>query len=284
MAGRCGCSGASSCSCLIRGGGGVSVTGAGTAASPYVISSASGLQVQDSSTIDMSLMGDGSQGSPWVVRGDLTAGLQDLTDVDLSNSTTGYVLARQADGTYDLVPPATVAPGAINVGNGITGNGSSGNPLRIQLAANSGLSLTSAGLAVAGSGTWLAYTPTMYRTSGGTVNIGNSTIRGKYLKDRRTCHIGIELIVGSTFVVGSGLYQFSLPTPSLTTRQQVLPMHVVLGGQNSEIIGTAKLEGDGRVTRMYAQRGSETGRVGSVFPNWTVGTRLIISGTYETNS
>ena len=144
---KCGCSG-STCSCKIVGGNGVVVTGAGSAANPYVIQTGTAFSVSDSSTVDLTLLGNGSASAPWLLSAELTAGLDDLVDVNTAGGTTGQVLARQADGTYALVPPATAAPGAVATGNSLEGDGSSGDPLNARLAPLSGLTISTSGLAV----------------------------------------------------------------------------------------------------------------------------------------
>ena len=142
---RCGCSG-TTCSCRVIGGGQVVVTGSGSAANPYIVSVESAITVADTGTLDLSITGSGTSGDPYVLSGDVVLSANDLTDVDLSNNTPGYVLALQGDGTLALVPAATASPGAINTGDGITGDGSAGSPLTIELASGSGLILDSNGL------------------------------------------------------------------------------------------------------------------------------------------
>lgn len=145
MAGKCGCAG-TTCSCKITGAGGISVTGAGTASNPYVISGGGGFTTQDTATVDLTLLGSGSTTDPFILSANVSLGLGDLTDVDDSVTTAGYVLARDSGGGFYFAPPATVAVGAISVGQSIEGDGSGGDPLDVKLAANSGLEIVSAGL------------------------------------------------------------------------------------------------------------------------------------------
>lgn len=54
---KCGCSGTSTCNCVVKAGANVTVIGAGTIGSPYVISaSPSGIAVADTSTVDLTLL------------------------------------------------------------------------------------------------------------------------------------------------------------------------------------------------------------------------------------
>lgn len=146
--GRCGCEG-TTCGCKVVGDGGIIVTGAGTAANPYRVSGSLGMQVTDTASINLTMLGTGSQSDPWLLSADFAGRLDDLLDVDTSGGTTGEVLARQADGTYALVPPATTAPGLIATGNGLEGDGSSGDPLNARLGSLSGLQIASDGLKIA---------------------------------------------------------------------------------------------------------------------------------------
>ena len=141
---RCGCTG-QSCSCLVQGSGAITVTGSGSALNPYVVSGGAAIAVLDSSTIDLTLSGDGSGSSPYSLRADATITLGELEGVSVTGST-GYVLAKQSDGTFALVPPATAAPGTIFVGNGLDGDGTSGDPINLVLASNSGLTVDAGGL------------------------------------------------------------------------------------------------------------------------------------------
>lgn len=141
-AGKCGCAG-TTCSCVIKGDG---VTGAGSVNNPYIISGASELNVNDTDTINHTLLGDGSTANPWSLSSVATLELGDLEDVDASVTTTGYVPARQIGGGFALVPPSTAPVGAIAAGNSIEGDGSGGDPLDVRLASLSGLEIVAGGL------------------------------------------------------------------------------------------------------------------------------------------
>lgn len=187
---RCGCTG-QSCSCLVQGSGAITVTGSGSALNPYVISGGAAFGVLDSSTIDLTLSGDGSGASPYTLRADATITLGELEGVNVTGST-GYVLAKQGDGTFALVPPATAAPGAINVGNGLDGDGTSGDPLNLVLASNSGLIVDANGLRAA-----TVITDTGYVTSGiFTASSGWSITEGKGRRWGPVCFV--QLVIQRT--------------------------------------------------------------------------------------
>lgn len=144
---RCGCTG-TTCSCKIIGENGIIVRGAGTITNPYVISGGLALIINDTETVNLTLLGSGSQGDPYVLSADAALGLGDLEDVDTTGGSDGYVVALQADGTYALVPPSTAPVGAVATGLSLDGDGSGGDPLVVRLAALPGLEVVAAGLRV----------------------------------------------------------------------------------------------------------------------------------------
>jgi hypothetical protein len=148
----CGCDSKMGCECILQGGDGISVSGIGTAGDPFIITNSrvqlgvadtpsldltvagslvSGkvrlaplLGVADTQTVDMTLAGGGTEASPFV----LSAAIKGLI---LSGGSTGSVLTQKPDGTWGP-GPATQAPlGAVSTANGVKGDGSGGNPVRI---------------------------------------------------------------------------------------------------------------------------------------------------------
>lgn len=286
---RCGCSN-TSCSCLIIGAGAITVTGSGIVTNPYVINGGLSLQVVNTSTVTMSQGGSGTISDPYTITAYASMNLADLEDVVATNMTTGHVLARQADGTWAPAPPATVATGAINTGNGIIGDGSSGSPLNVRLAASSGLEIVSTGLRIQSSGGWSTWTPQMKTTRGQTVTIPNgSQLRGRWKRDGNTVHLALNLTVGNNFPKLEGTYMFTLPVPDRGILTQLLTLHAVLPEMStstnhhySERQGTAVLEGDGMMTRVRIDNGTYSARaISQGFPQWVPGTRISISGSYE---
>ncbi|QXE36982.1 hypothetical protein KQY30_24990 [Streptomyces sp. GMY02] len=57
---------------------------------------------------------------------------------------------------------------------------------------------------------WTAYTPAWTAATTNPV-LGNGSINGRYMKIGRTCHVNIELTMGSTTTYGSGIWNFALP-------------------------------------------------------------------------
>lgn len=122
------------CTCVIQAGDGVVISGAGTALSPLIVSATSplagALTVSDTGTINLSLSGDGTIASPMVLSGIATVSMQTLTDVnDPGGPSVGDVPIWDAGGYFVFGPPPANPPGAVNVGAGLDGDGSAGDPL-----------------------------------------------------------------------------------------------------------------------------------------------------------
>jgi len=137
---------------MLQGGDGISVAGIGTAGDPFVITNSrqqlgvqdtpsldltvagsliSGkvrlapvLGVADTGTVDMRIDGGGTEASPFVLSATMKG-------VVLEPSTPGQVLTRKPDGSWGP-GEATQAPvGAVQTANGLHGDGSGANPVRI---------------------------------------------------------------------------------------------------------------------------------------------------------
>jgi hypothetical protein len=136
---RCGCAG-SSCTCLVQGGTGIGVEGAGTADNPYIITATGDADISgtvqfiDTDTVNFTVSGEGTLAQPYQVRADVTMGLDDLTDVDTATTppTTNYVLSWNGT-AWVPAPPNTVDPGSLSVTEPITGDGTTGDPLGLDL-------------------------------------------------------------------------------------------------------------------------------------------------------
>jgi hypothetical protein len=141
---RCGCSG-STCSCLIVDGAGTSVSGTGTEGNPYVIdvsgsNIAGTLAVVDTATVDLTLDGSGSSADPYVLSADSAVAMTDLTDVTAGDTpATGDVPVWNGT-SWDFAPPPTTPPGAVSVGDGLTGDGSGADPLEVAVSGTWGAS------------------------------------------------------------------------------------------------------------------------------------------------
>jgi hypothetical protein len=137
---------------MLLGGDGITVTGIGTAGDPFIITNsrqqlgvqdtpsldlsvvgslitgkvqlAPVLKVADTSTVDLTLAGGGTEAVPFT----LSAAMKGVV---LDGGATGNVLTQKPDGTWGP-GPATQAPlGAVATANGVKGDGSGGDPVRI---------------------------------------------------------------------------------------------------------------------------------------------------------
>lgn len=67
---------------------------------------------------------------------------------------------------------------------------------------------------------WTPYTPAW---TGQTTNpvVGNGSLTGRYMKVGRTCHVQIDLVMGSTTTYGSGGWQMSVPFQAALTGTRI---------------------------------------------------------------
>jgi len=275
---RCGCAGAS-CSCAIQGQGGVIVTGSGSISNPYIITSDVEVGVQDTNTINMTKTGDGSDANPYLFQADATIELDELIDVTTLGALTGYVLARQSDGTYAFVPASTAPVGSINVGDGLQGDGSAGNKLRVLLAPSSGLTVGPTGLAMQGGGAWGTYTP-VWTASSTNPTLGNGGAEGYYSQTGKQVMFSIEINVGSTTKRGVGGYAFTLPVPPATNRRQVAAANVLRYG-TTEYPGVAIING-GKVDHIDIATASAGQYLSHSVPaTLPTGSLITVTGCYE---
>lgn len=288
---RCGCSG--SCSCIIKGSGGIAVRGSGTLSSPYDISGGFSLGVEDTPSVNLTLTGNGDLNNPYGLKADAKLNLDDLSNVNTSGGQAGYVLAQQPNGSYTLVPPATTAPGVINTDDSIDGDGSSGDPLGVNLGFNSGLEISGSGLRLAASGSWQNYDAKLVSDTEGVVPLPEpSYIQGRYKRDGNIVHLAIVLRITNTFVPIGGNYGITLPVPAHIEGniRQLFPIKANFeddGGNTArgERLGIANIEpagGPGFIYRMFIDRGGYSTAIGHNYPTYNRGAvHVTMSGSYE---
>jgi hypothetical protein len=185
---RCGCGG-NACSCKIIAGPGIQVQGNGTASDPFKVTALSSsimglLEVDSTSTVDLTLLGAGTPADPFVLKADVGMRIADLEDVANTAPTNGQVLAYNA--TTGLFQPITPAAGGTGGGGGagtVTSvNGKSPDGL-------GGVTLTAADISALPSTyvpTWAALTgkPATFAPAAHThtvANISDSTVVGRAL-------------------------------------------------------------------------------------------------------
>jgi hypothetical protein len=149
------CCGGSTCSCKYVEGRHLEITGSGTAADPFVFAVQTHLTTDDTEQFQLALSGSGTLDSPWLLQVTYSggAGLNGLPDVDADLPDDGYVLGYDAS-TQTWVPqaPTTVAAGTNTVGNGIDGDGSSGDALVAVGNAARYISVTGSGIGLSDAG------------------------------------------------------------------------------------------------------------------------------------
>jgi hypothetical protein len=112
MARNCNCAG-STCGCLVTAGNGITVTGTGTAADPFIIVNsaanlAQALTVTDTVTLDMVKTGSGTNLDPIIISGNVTLKMQQLSDVQnpggvpLAGQIPVYVGTSGTDGHWEF--------------------------------------------------------------------------------------------------------------------------------------------------------------------------------------
>lgn len=122
------CCGGASCACKIVAGSGISVTGSGSPQDPFLIATATDLQVQDNVTFNLTLTG----GVLSVAYAN-SAKLDHIPDVDAPAPTNGQVLGWNSSlQKWTPRSPTSASPGAVNHDTSLNGDGSAGSPLAVK--------------------------------------------------------------------------------------------------------------------------------------------------------
>lgn len=135
--------------------------------------------------------------------------------------------------------------------------------------------------AAAGLGAWTDYTPTW--ANGGTTDVGNGTLTGRYKSlDANTYIIQIALTWGSTTsVTGTGPWTFTLPPglTAITGRNQPLQAHILDSGTDNKV-GVATLASGGTTIAQVVPEGGNV-VTGTAPMTWATGDSLNINGPIE---
>lgn len=131
------------CSCRITAGDGIAITGSGTPSSPFEISAdfpgiSESFRVNDTTTINLTLLGAGTPANPFVLRGDATIKVTQLADVQdpEGGPAVGESLVWVGSGSsghweFKTLPPAPA--GAVNVAAGLSGTGTAVDPIKVRV-------------------------------------------------------------------------------------------------------------------------------------------------------
>lgn len=136
---RCSCSGSTGCSCRLVEGGGILISGSGTAADPFVITAevtsfASSFTVQDTDTVNLSLVGQGTPTDPFILTGNSAIAMTQLSDWDDPAGPAVGEVPVWNGAAWEAAAPPTVPPGAVNTGPGLLGDGSALTPLEVAVS------------------------------------------------------------------------------------------------------------------------------------------------------
>lgn len=174
--------GEASCACRVEGGAGVDVTGSGSLDNPYVVQlSDNGVtfSVDSTPTVALSLFGAGNPNNPYTLSATATVSVSDLTDVNDPEGApaVGDTLVWVNPGTGEPArwefrpPPAN--PGAVEVGDGMEGDGTLANPIQPQLIG------TSAGGPTSGQEVYVDSAGNLRATAPVVADVAWSSITGK---------------------------------------------------------------------------------------------------------
>lgn len=145
-----------SCSCSVKVGTGLTLSGSGSLDNPFLIEIDGGFQdtftVEDSATVDLRLNGAGTAFDPFVLTANASLTMGQLSDVQdpegaPSAGDTVVWITNAGDPHWEFRPPPPNPAGAVNVGSGMLGDGTAGAPLRPNLLGTSAGG-TTAGLEV----------------------------------------------------------------------------------------------------------------------------------------
>lgn len=143
------CGSGSGCNCLIQAGDGITVTGAGTEASPYKIWAevpdfSRSLTVEDTGTVNMILWGSGIPSDPFRLSAQATIAMTGLSDVQdpQGGPAVGEVptwVGVGTDGHWEFKVPPPSPAGAVNVSTGLEGVGSAPSPIKVRTSGTWGV-------------------------------------------------------------------------------------------------------------------------------------------------
>ena len=148
---RCGCA-SGSCSCLVTGAGGITVSGVGTQDNPFVVNGPV-FTVGNSPTADMVITGAGTASNPYRLVCNVHLALDQLTDVVSPNPVAGHILTYvNGTGWTDAVPQSGT-PGAVLHDTSLKGDGTAAAVLGVLLDPAGNITLGPSGLKTAAAWT-----------------------------------------------------------------------------------------------------------------------------------
>lgn len=136
---RCGCA-SGSCSCLITGGTGITVTGVGSQDNPYVVNGAF-FATSDSPTVSLTLTGTGTTLDPYRIVANAHLTMDQLVDVSAPSPTAGYVMTyvTSPSASWIAAVPQSGIPGAVLHDSTMVGDGTPSSALGVKLDPTGGI-------------------------------------------------------------------------------------------------------------------------------------------------
>ncbi|MEU3836513.1 hypothetical protein ACFCXC_18410 [Streptomyces microflavus] len=131
---------------------------------------------------------------------------------------------------------------------------------------------------------WTPYTPVW---TGQTTNpvLNNGTLTGRYLKVGRTCHVQIELLMGSLTTYGSGGWVLTLPFAASPSGNRIGVAHAFQSARVQGQLVVAPSASTGLLFFPATTSVSFLSLATATAPvTWAAGGRIYVSMTYETAS
>lgn len=253
---------------MVAGINGITVSGVGSQANPFVINGPY-LTVGNTATADLTLTGAGTSASPYRITATVHMTLDDLTDVIVPTPTVGYVLTYQTSPSpgWRAAVAQSGTPGAVLTDGSLSGAGTAGSVLSVKVDPAGGISVGAGGLTASAAftictsttrpasptnyqrivesdtqayGFWMPGSPGSWRmfdtkpqlwtphlTSGYYPNVDIATSRGGYargtfMRQGAQTHVGVHIRLGDSPNMGYGDLRIDNPP---------VPIASVIGAQ-----------------------------------------------------
>lgn len=161
---RCNCGGSGGCSCRLVAGDGILLSGSGAPLDPFIITAentsfANSFQALDTDSVALDLTGSGTDVDPFVLRATSAIAMEQLSNWDdPSGPAIGEVPVWNGV-AWEAASPPTQAPGEVNVSDGILGDGTFSDPIRVAVSDDVTTSLSGLAIYVDSAGELRAVAP-----------------------------------------------------------------------------------------------------------------------------
>ncbi|WP_406420060.1 hypothetical protein [Streptomyces sp. NBC_00842] len=129
---------------------------------------------------------------------------------------------------------------------------------------------------------WTPYTPAWTAATTNPV-VGNGVMIGRYMKVGRTCHVRVDLLMGSTTTYGSGGWSIGLPFAASATGVQNGIAHALMSMRLGGHIVISPSATAGQLFFPTAPTPAQMSFASATIPiTWAAAARLTVTFTYET--